>query len=315
MLEIYRAILEGGREPYFKKANKVTLNEYTKDKPTSYLWELHEEYMDSGIPPLKLKLELSKRIFKNCIFCEWKCGVNREEGEKGKCGVLESKISSEFLHFGEEKVLVPSHTVFFSGCNFTCVYCQNWEISQKGEGRYVEPRTLAFRLDNTSGKNINWVGGDPTPNIAYILKVLSYMNSSLPQIWNSNMYLSEEGMNILAKLMDVYLTDFKYGNDECAERLSGIKNYTDVVRRNHIIAERTGDLIIRHLALPDHLDCCTKPLLEWIDEELSTPAVNIMAQYRPSYRADRYPEINRHLSSKELQKIKRLKQKYSDMVI
>jgi len=116
-------------------------------------------------------------------------------------------------------------------------------------------------------------------------------------------------------LMDVYLTDFKYGNDECAERLSGIKNYTDVVRRNHIIAERTGDLIIRHLALPNHLDCCTKPLLEWIDEELSTPAVNIMAQYRPSYRADRYPEINRHLSSKELQKIKRLKQKYSDMVI
>ena len=315
MLERYEKILAGEILPYYIEAKQVKLEEFTEGMDLEEMFELHDTYLTEGVAPLELKRKIADEILKNCRFCEWKCGVNREEGEKGKCGDLESKISSEFLHFGEERVLVPSHTVFFSGCNFTCVYCQNWEISQKGCGRYVEPRTLAFKLDNTSGKNINWVGGDPTPNIAYILKVLSYMNSSLPQIWNSNMYLSEEGMKILAKLMDVYLTDFKYGNDECAERLSGIKNYTEVVRRNHLIAERTGDLIIRHLVLPNHLDCCTKPLLEWIDGELSSPAVNIMTQYRPSYRADRYQDINRCLSSEEIQTINRLKEEYSDLII
>ncbi|MFW6142108.1 MAG: radical SAM protein [Candidatus Saliniplasma sp.] len=315
MLERYEKILSGLISPYYQESKKVELEEDISGQSIKRLWKLHDEYISEGIPPLELKNRLAHEMLRNCELCEKNCGADRESGEKGYCGVLESNISSEFLHFGEERVLIPSHTVFFSGCNFECVFCQNWEISQRGDGGYIEPKTLAFKLDKSSGKNINWVGGDPTPNIAYILGVLSHMDSPLPHIWNSNMYLSEDGMNLLAKLIDVYLTDFKYGNDECAERLSGIKNYTDIVKRNHKIAEKTGDLIIRHLVLPDHIECCTIPLLEWIDEELSSPAVNIMTQYRPSYRADRYPEINRYLSSKELETIKSLKEMYSDMII
>ncbi|MFW6305728.1 MAG: radical SAM protein, partial [Candidatus Saliniplasma sp.] len=150
-------------------------------------------------------------------------------------------------------------------------------------------------------------------NIAYILEVLSHMDSHLPQIWNSNMYLSKDGMNLLAKLMDVYLTDFKYGNDECAERLSGIKNYTDIVKRNHKIAEKTGDLIIRHLVLPNHIECCTIPLMEWIDEELSSRTVNIMTQYRPSYHSNEYLEIDRYLNKREIKTIRTLKKDYSHL--
>jgi len=279
---------------------------------TDQLWAEIDDYRRGDeIPPLKLKLELVERMVRECDFCEHGCKVNREKGEKGYCEVTESKISSEFLHMGEEKELVPSHTVFFAGCNFACAFCQNYEISQLNRGRHVPVDTMAKKLDSSGGKNVNWVGGDPTPNLPYILRVLEGMSNPLPQIWNSNLYLSEKSMKILSQLMDVYLTDFKYGNDECAKKLSDVDDYTFVLRRNHLIAEKTGDLIIRHLALPGHLECCTKPLLEWIENNLDDPKINIMTQYRPVWHADRHPQIDRYLNSDEKKEIERLRDRYS----
>ena len=172
---------------------------------------------------------------------------------------------------------------------------------------------MAVKIENTDAKNVNWVGGDPTPNLPYIIVVLKHLTKFTPQIWNSNMYVSVKGMQLLSKLMDVYLTDFKYGNDECAERLSKVEDYTRVIKRNHQIAERTGDLLIRHLVLPGHLECCTEPILEWIDENLDDPKVNIMTQYRPCYKADEYPEIDRDLTDKEMKRVDELRLKYSHL--
>ncbi len=274
---------------------------------------MHKNFLEKDIPPLALKTELAHRMLEHCELCEWRCGVDRTRDKTGKCGVsAEPNISSMFLHFGEEQELIPSHTVFFSGCNLECVYCQNYDISQQPDaGRNVRPKILAERLDHGAGINVNWVGGDPTPNLPYILDVMEYMEEPLPQVWNSNMYLSKEGMQLLAKLMDVYLTDFKYGNDECAKRLSGVDDYTMVVKRNHIIAERTGDLMIRHLVLPGHIECCTKPILEWIRENLQLPRVNIMTQYRPVYMANGYDDIARYLSDREITEVKSLRRQFS----
>jgi len=312
MLDRYRAILEGEVKPYYIQAK-----EYSNDKRYSrldeeQLWgEIDEFRRENKIPPLDLKIELAKEMFKRCELCERGCGVNREKGEKGYCNVGEPKISSEFLHMGEERELVPSHTVFFAGCNFRCVFCQNYEISQLNRGRKIPPEILAEKIESSGGKNVNWVGGDPTPNLSYILKVLQKMETPIPQIWNSNMYLSERCMKLLSQLIDVYLTDFKYGNDDCAKKLSDVEDYTFVLRRNHLIAEKTGDLIIRHLVLPGHLECCTKPILEWIDSNLDDPKVNIMTQYRPVWHASKYPEINRYLNSEEKIKIRKLREKYA----
>ncbi len=311
MLERYDRILEGKEEPYYLKAKRE--GEDLSGKTLEELWEEHEAQLKVGVPSLELKKEIADRLLENCIFCERRCGVNRKEGEKGRCEVLNTKINSEFLHFGEERPLVPSHTVFFGGCNFECVFCQNWDISQRVQGEKLEPKTLAKILNSSGGKNINWVGGDPTPNISYILNVLSHLNICKPQIWNSNMYLSREGMLLLSKVMDVYLTDFKYGNDRCAERLSKVENYTQTIRRNHLIAERTGDLLIRHLVLPGHLECCTRPILEWIDSNLKDPTVNIMTQYRPVYKAEQYQKIDRYLNADEKRTVKELKRGYSHL--
>lgn len=255
---------------------------------------------------LTQKKEKAREILSSCHFCERRCGVDRTRGEKGICGVLKPKISTEFVHLGEEPEVVPSHTIFFSGCTFSCVYCQNWDISQSPEkGNYITPRELAQRIKKKEARNVNWAGGDPTPNLYYILRVLEELQElevNIPQVWNSNMYLSQEGMELLDNVIDVYLTDFKYGNDDCAQRLSKVENYCQVIQRNHSRAEKQGEMIIRHLVLPNHVKCCTKPILRWISQNLENYCLNIMDQYRPEYNALRFEDIGRKLESKEFQK-------------
>ncbi|MGY5881595.1 MAG: radical SAM protein, partial [Candidatus Thorarchaeota archaeon] len=249
------------------------------------------------------KVEAASEILKSCRFCERRCGIDRTKGERGFCRVLEPSISSEFLHFGEESELVPSYTIFFSGCTFKCVFCQNWDISQNPDnGVHIKAETLAKMIDKTGGINVNWVGGDPTPNLLYILEVISMLKRNIPQVWNSNMYLTEEAMNLLDGVIDLYLTDFKYGCDRCAKKLSDAPRYWGITTRNHLHARERAELIIRHLVMPGHLDCCTKQILAWISENLGdTVRVNVMDQYRPEYKAHRFQDINRSLDRKEYQ--------------
>ncbi|HSQ02208.1 MAG TPA: radical SAM protein, partial [Methanobacterium sp.] len=216
------------------------------------LSEYHQKYLETSWEEMErpefsyfdLKIEITERIMECCSLCEKNCRINRKI-ENGFCKVNKPHISSEFLHMGEEPPLVPSHTIFFSGCNFKCVYCQNWDISQYPDhGMVLEPEKLAKIIDLRRGqgsKNVNFVGGDPTPNLSYILKTMKNSMENIPVIWNSNMYLSEHAMKLLDGFADLYLTDFKYGNNECAKRLSGISNYSEVVRRNHKIAFKAGD--------------------------------------------------------------------------
>lgn len=250
---------------------------------------------------LDLKVKIAERITESCNLCEKRCGVNRsapDQGELGYCKVHEPIIASEFLHIGEEAPLVPSHTIFFTGCTLECVFCQNWNISQiSHEGTCLSEKKLAGLIDHRRRQgslNVNFVGGEPTPHLPYILRTLSFCKENIPVVWNSNFYMSLESMQLLMGVVDLYLSDFKFGNDDCASQLSGADNYWDIVRRNHLIASEAGDLIIRHLVLPGHVECCTKPILSWIKENLGKDTVvNIMGQYHPNYHAHQYPEISR----------------------
>jgi putative pyruvate formate lyase activating enzyme len=253
---------------------------------------------------LDLKVKIAEIMFQNCNFCEKACGVDRRF-EKGDCAVDVPRIASEFMHVGEESPLVPSHTVFFAGCNFNCVYCQNWDISQfPNRGMALNENDLAFIIEkrrNEGSRNVNFVGGDPTPNLLYILRTMQLVRENIPVVWNSNMYLSEDSMCLLDGFVDLYLTDFKYGNDKCALRLSGVPNYMAVVGRNHQIAWEAGEMIIRHLVLSNHVECCSKPLLKWISQNLGLEVVlNIIGQYHPVYNSQEYEEISRIPLSSEM---------------
>lgn len=325
-LERYFSVMKDDLPAKFMVCKKVPV-EIDLDSKESKLWEKHEtafekfenllgridegkaDLDDIGVPEtslLDLKVELSRRILGSCRFCERKCSVNRRRGETGFCGVGEDpKVASEFVHTGEEPELVPSYTIFFSGCTFECQFCQNWDISQNPDsGDKISPEKISSKISarrQHGVKNVNWVGGDPTPNLHNVLAFLNNCQTNIPSVWNSNMYLSSEGMDLLSGTQDVYLTDFKYGSDECALKYSKIPNYWQIVSRNHRLAFEDAELIIRHLVLPNHVDCCTKKILEFIKTELKPEVrVNLMDQYRPMAKAMEYPEISRRVSKSEI---------------
>jgi len=308
----YNAILRGDSEPSFKRVRGFGAS-FRKDAGLEELFALHGKAMArfrgggksralGGGSLLGLKAAIASKIMDGCALCEWRCGTARSKGQRGRCGVLDARVASEFLHMGEEPELVPSHTVFFSGCTFECAYCQNHDISQNpGAGESISPEDMACLILRRAptARNVNWVGGDPTSNLLFILETLAHVDARLPQVWNSNMYLTPESMALLDGVVDLYLTDFKYGNDACARRLSKAERYWEVTTRNHLLAAEQADMIIRHLVLPGHVECCSKPVLSWIAGNMEGARVNVMDQYRPQYLASEYPEINRPLRPEE----------------
>lgn len=329
-LRHYYGVMRGVRPAKYRVAKRVPV-ELEKGASLEDMWRIHDERVEEfnglysavaddpsrienmSVPSyslLDLKADIALKIAEECKLCEWKCGVNRLKGEKGVCGLSgEVRVASAFLHMGEEAPLVPSGTIFFTGCSFKCVFCQNWDISTNPlNGVAVSPKELAaiaVRLYREGARNINYVGGNPDQQLHVILASLRYMDANVPLLWNSNMYMSLNSLKLLADLIDIWLPDFKYGNDECALRLSKVPRYFEVVSRNHKIAYEHGDMIIRHLVLPGHVECCTKPVLKWIAENCPRALVNIMDQYRPEHLValypEKYPNIARRPSAEELE--------------
>jgi putative pyruvate formate lyase activating enzyme len=277
-LKNYFSILRGEKKPKFKIAREKGL--------------------------LEKKIKKAFKILKRCELCERRCKVNRYVSV-GYCRLpAKMLVSSYFVHLGEEPFFVPSFTIFFYSCNFSCVFCQNYSISQRLEKAIeMKEKELAKIIDMHSYcKNINLVGGEPTPHLPFILKTLKYVNANMPVIWNSNFYMSKETMEILKDVVDIYLSDFKYGNNECAKKLSNVENYFEIVKRNHLIAKKQGEIVIRHLVMPSHVECCSMPVLEWIAKNCGKAIVNIMDQYRPEFRAFEYG-IGRKISKEEFKKV------------
>ena len=264
---------------------------------------------------LDLKAAIANRILKQCHFCNRKCNVNRVKGETGFCKCENTiEVSSIFPHLGEEPELVPSGTVFTMGCTLRCRHCQNWTISQWIESgvKYSPPKLSkeVERLRSDGCINVNLVGGDPTPWLGHWLETFKHVNVIVPVVWNSNAYYSFETAQLLSGFIDVYLLDFKYGPDDCARKISGVPDYWEVAKRNHLEAKKHGELIIRLLVLPNHLECCTKPIVNWIVEKLGAETrVNIMFQYRPEWKAHEIPELRRKLTKKEIEKAVKLAKK------
>ncbi|TXT63209.1 MAG: hypothetical protein BAJALOKI3v1_410005 [Promethearchaeota archaeon] len=322
---IARYLIAKTLECDFEQHNSIEiLEEKLKEQSVSFKALLDKSEQELKSRKIKdknyitLSATLARKYLEQCIFCERRCEVNRIDGEKGYCLIPESSyITSAFLHHGEESVLVPSGTIFFQGCNFGCVFCQNYDISQAWKGKRdiseiakeADPQDLADtaeRLSNKGALNINYVGGDPIPNLHTIIASLEYQKINICQLWNSNFFLSEEGLSLIIDFIDFWLPDFKYGNNECAKNYSEIENYYDILTRNlkRIHEEGSAEIIIRHLVMPNHIECCSKPILDFIAEQVPKCVVNIMGQYRPEYHAYKFDEINRRPSTEEMREVK-----------
>jgi putative pyruvate formate lyase activating enzyme len=197
------------------------------------------------------------------------------------------------------------------GCNFKCLHCQNWTISQQQDrGRELTPERIARMIDNARRegcRNQNWVGGDPIPHIPFWLRVLLQEEESTPVFFNTNGYYSPEAADLLRGIVDICKIDFKYGSNRCAEAISDAPGYWEAITRNITACKHEAELLVRILVLPGHLECCLSPILGFIAERLGKETrINLMNQYAPHWRAGEVPCLNRRLTPREWGSAKRM---------
>jgi len=260
-----------------------------------------------------------------CTLCPRNCKVLRAEGETGFCGIADMpRVSSVGPHFGEEPVLVGpggSGTIFFAGCNLGCVFCQNFDISHLRYGSEMSIEQLTesmLSLQNRGCSNINFV----TPThlagpVAAAIESARAKGLTVPTVYNTGGYDSVDTLKLLAGFIDVYMPDMKYDGSEVARQLCDAPDYPQVnqaaIKEMH---RQVGDLkvvdglaqrglLVRHLVLPNRL-AGSFEIIDFLADEISTStAINVMAQYRPCYKANQHPQINRYPRADEITRVRR----------
>lgn len=254
-----------------------------------------------------------------CDICPRKCGVNREKGELGFCKMKDKiKIARYSLHYWEEPIIsgeTGSGTIFFSGCNLKCIFCQNYKISSENMGKEISVERLkeiCLELQNMGANNINLVTGTHfLPLIKEALILAKKEGLTIPIVYNTSSYENVESLKEMEGLIDIYLPDLKYYDNKLAESFSLANNYFEIAT-NAIkeMVRQTGKpviennimkkgVIVRHLLLPNHLED-SKKIIKYLhdtyDEDIY---ISIMNQYTPIKKFDKYPELNRTLTDKE----------------
>ena len=280
---------------------------------------LSAAYLHLGPEGLRDRAEALRELMRGCRLCPRECGVDRLAGENGACSVgAEPVVSSYGAHLGEEAPLVGRHgsgTIFLTNCNLKCIFCQNYDISHLGRGEVVSAAEVAdmmLRLQRQGCHNVNWV--TPTHQTPMLVEALSLACSqglTIPIVYNCGGYESVEALRLLDGIVDIYMPDAKYGDNAIGEKLSGAPDYWD--RNREALAEmhrQVGDLemdeygiarrglLVRHLVLPENL-ARTEAVMRFLAALSPETYVNVMAQYRPQYRANEVLALRRAITSDE----------------
>lgn len=265
-------------------------------------------------------LARARGLLAPCRVCPRRCGADRLSGEKGFCGVgVRPVVSSAGPHFGEETCLVGrggSGTIFLAGCNLSCVFCQNHDISHDRQGSKVTPELIAetmLSLQRRGCENVNFVS--PThvgPQLLEAVICARANGLTVPVVWNCGGYESDEMLRLLDGHADVYMPDIKYADNGVAGKLSLAEDYWEIVRSAvKEMHRQVGDLtisggvarrglLIRHLVLPEGL-AGSEDVIDFLADEISSNTfINVMGQYRPAYRAYEQPELSRAPTAREI---------------
>ncbi len=263
-------------------------------------------------------------LLQKCEICPHKCKIDRTKNQVGRCKSKDTvKVALASIHNFEEPCISGrngSGTVFFSNCNLSCEFCQNYEISQQGVGKEISIERLAeifIEQQSRGADNINLVS--PTSYAVQIIEAIKIAKNNglkIPIIYNTNGYENIETLKLLEGYIDIYLPDLKYAENDLAKKYSKIENYFEIATsaikemyrqvgkneydENGIIK---AGIIIRHLILPNHTEN-SKKVLKWIVENMpKNITVSVMAQYFPTYKAKEIKDINRKITKYEYQKI------------
>ena len=281
---------------------------------------------------LQKRIDAAYGLLASCRVCPRECGVDRLKNDKlGFCrSGLNPIISSVSPHYGEEPPLSGtkgSGTVFFTNCNLRCVYCQNYPISQMGNGEERSPGELACQmlwLQEQGCHNLNLV--TPTHFVPQILKALGIAMQrgfNLPIVYNTSGYESIETLRLLDGIVDIYLPDMRYSDNAAAMKYSIAPDYPEINRAaikemyrqvGNLVLDEQGvakqGLIVRHLVLPGNI-AGTEAVMKFLAEEISKDvSISLMSQYFPAYRAKEYNEIKRRITTEEYEKAYQIMLKY-----
>lgn len=261
-----------------------------------------------------------------CQMCPHNCKINRIMGDIGRCKAKDTvKIALASIHHFEEPCISGekgSGTIFFSNCNLNCLYCQNYEISQEGIGKEISIEQLSqiiLEQQEKNVENINLV--TPTsyvPQICEAIKKAKEKGLKIPIVYNTNGYEKVETIQRLNGIVDVYLPDLKYAENEIGKKYSKVDHYFEtataaiqemVKQVGFPVLNQKGmiqkGVMIRHLVLPNHIDN-SKQVLKWIQENMPSEIfISIMAQYFPTYQAKQDSKLNRKLTKEEWEEIEK----------
>jgi putative pyruvate formate lyase activating enzyme len=278
--------------------------------------------MDRRITKEKLRERVEKgySLLEECTVCPRECKVNRLKEELGFCQTGKDPIVSSYnLHFGEEPPLSGkngSGTIFFSHCNLKCVYCQNYPISQLGNGKKITTQKLAemmLELEKRGAHNINFV--TPSHVIPQILEGVYFAQEngfSLPLVYNSSGYDKKEALELLDGIIDIYLPDIRYADNLKAKKYSSAQNYVEINQLaikemfrqvGNLELDEMGmakkGLIVRHLILPEGI-AGSQRSFEFLEKEISPKVwVSLMSQYFPANQVEKFPPLNRRITEEE----------------
>ncbi len=240
----------------------------------------------------------------DCRLCAHHCGVNRLAAERGRClAGPRARFFSAQLEVGDELELVPTFAVALSGCDLRCDFCITGKASWSPQaGAALDVEALAGRARRAlelGARTIQLLGGEPTIHLPAALEFVAACPADAKLVWKTNAHGSARARQWLDGMFDVWVTDFKFGNDACAQRLAGVAGYRAVVEDNLRWARLHTDLIVRHLLMPGHLTCCWTPIAHWLAAELPAVKVSLRAGFWPAWQAARHAELRRPLTADE----------------
>lgn len=262
---------------------------------------------ETGAPRSVLARErarIARAMLVDCRFCAHDCRVNRLAGENGLCHAgAETRFFSAQIEVSDELELIPTFAVALSGCDLRCDFCitgaPSWNL-RAGMGFDTHAMAAKARAAlQGSVRTIMVLGGEPTIHLPAALEFVSLLPETARLIWKTNAHGSAQARELLEGMFDVWLADFKFGNDACAQRLAKTPDYIRVVKDNLLWADDHSELIVRHLLMPGHVECCWQPVAEWLAANLPGVKVNLRSGFWPAWQAARHPEMRRTVSMPE----------------
>lgn len=256
---------------------------------TAELWRIHTAALQNplrqgicrGASLLDVKAELGRRMLQRCAFCGHCCYVDRTEGQTGFCELGPGLCISGYSMLYNEGPFVgqPTFGMFLKGCSLRCCFCYRSQDLHASNQVQSPPECVASILDHAAeagAESWHFLGGNPDQSVVAVLEALRHVRYSLPVVWNSALYVSREGLELLRGVVDVWVPDFKFGSDRCGQIMADVPDYSAIVRANLLALRNETHVVVRHMRYPGHERCCQAVVEGWVRDNMSGAQLHLL---------------------------------------